>query len=151
MSDYQRSCHGPWLKVLMGRVVKMIPICKCDSILMFFRWSQFCKYSILERLYFVCFVEVWKVRNLIEPSFGTLERPDNLNIAGEDHKVGDEGADDEHHLNIEHVMAWHDVIHIWCVHIGYLKSKLQIWPEILYPQKIKDWGAASQFEAKLST
>ena len=41
-----------------------------------------------------------KVRNLKEPSFGTLERPDNLNIACEDHEVGDEGADDEHHLNI---------------------------------------------------
>ena len=49
----------------------------------------------------VVMIPVWKVRNLKEPSFGTLERPDNLNIAGEDHDVGDEGADDEHHLNIE--------------------------------------------------
>ena len=49
-------------------------------------------------MYFVCFVEVWKVRNLKESSFGTLERPDNLNIAGEYYDVGDEGADDEHHL-----------------------------------------------------
>ena len=46
----------------------------------------------------VMMIPVWKVRNLKEPSFGTLERPDNLNIAGEDHEVGDEGADDEHHL-----------------------------------------------------
>ena len=51
-----------------------------------------------ERQYALVSKMFW--RNLIEPSFGTLKRPENLNIAGEDHEVGDEGADDEHHLNI---------------------------------------------------